>query len=264
MVFNSASYIAQVVRPAERAGRDGAAFHHPLGPTLYRKKVTRVYRKTGRIGMASVPVDLAEFMLAKGQVRHLPVSPTRVGRKIRTPSKRMLLPLHCIRYKQGSSWRYYYTVIENFPHPPDSIIWETVPRFSPAYLQQELLLDEWEPSIGWASFFDTQSMMRVESTAALRRHPDQTTGLRGRPVKSRMIHAKKARAPAAMLSLFSKVPVKMLPAQVQGDKGKMIHLQEWFAAWNSDHNMAELEAEGVMNGEMEEAVDELIDDDMVE
>nr|GFC05302.1 hypothetical protein [Tanacetum cinerariifolium] len=78
MVFRSDQYHEQVIRSAERAGREGTAFHHPLGPTVYRKKITRVYRKTGSSGMAAVPINLVHIMLANGQITNIPISPSRV------------------------------------------------------------------------------------------------------------------------------------------------------------------------------------------
>lgn len=200
--------------------------------------------------MTHVPVELAQEMLERGQVKPLPISPSRRNRQARVPTQRKMLPLHCVRFIQGSSSRYYYTVIDNFPHPPqDKVKWDIIPRFSPAYHAQELLLDQAEPSIGWASFFDTQSVIRVEASAALRRFPDHTSFV-GRPVLTKVVNARRLKVPAAMLSLFAKVPERTLPEGLRR-ASTVEHLKAWFVSWTEEHALADRDVEGVRAGEME-------------
>jgi hypothetical protein len=242
-----------VIASAERAGREGIAFHHPIGPTLYRKKATRVYRKTGVTGLAVVPLAIANKLLDLGLVDVDEVPPSRQGRVAREPTRSRKLPLYCWKFRPtpNASARYYYTVIKNFPQPPPgNSFWVEVPRFSKAYMEQELIIHNRHPTIGWSSFFDTQTFLYIEATAPLRRHPDYQ-GRVGRPTRSRVVAAKRTRVPAALLSLFHSIPRHLLPATMRNDPDLIDHLQDWFVVWVEEHERAKREVHQVLMGDVE-------------
>ena len=215
--------------------------------------MTRVYRKTGVQGKAHVPIALADAMRASNQIDQCVIPVSRQGRQARSPLHRVLLPLYCLQYRRsvGGPAKYFYTVIKNFPPPPPDVIWEEIPRGSLAYRAQELLVDNREPTIGWASFFDTQTFIHAEATLPLRTHPDHHTNSVGRPVRTRVVHARRTQVPATLLALFYSIPVALLPPQVQNNDAVRGHLKDWFVAWHDEHRQALLERNGVLCGDAE-------------
>ena len=94
-IFSGPSYhlnIPSITAPT------GSTFHNPSGPTLYRVKITKVYRKTAGTGTARVPLDLYQTLLAQGQIDPLPVSPSSIGRA-RQASQWRVLPVQVWKFQ---------------------------------------------------------------------------------------------------------------------------------------------------------------------
>jgi hypothetical protein len=137
------------------------------------------------------------------------------------------------------------------------------PSIQQAYTEQELIIHNRQPTIGWSSFFDTQSFLYIETTPPLRRHPDHQ-GRVGRPTRSRVVLAKRSRVPAALLSFFHSITRHLLPAAMQNDPDLIDHHQNWFVVWNKEHERAKREVQEVLMGDVETEMEiEGVEEDLV-
>lgn len=60
-----------------------------------------------------------------------------------------------------------------------------------------------------------------------------------------------------MLSIFSKVPLDLLPSQLRLSKARLENLRAWYAAWVIEHMRVQEEMDQVMQAELERQEDEV-------